>query len=82
MRTRTQQASSHKTGVIAPAAADFSVCAALRREHLADHSVWQILQEVEAGQHPAWKDIFDRSPIYTSYWAQWNSLVSRDGVLQ
>jgi hypothetical protein len=42
----------------------------------------QILQEVEAGQHPEWKDITDCSPIYKSYWAQWNSLVVTDSMLE
>jgi hypothetical protein len=37
---------------------------------------------VEAGQRPQWKDIADRSPTYKSYWAQWKSLVVRDGVLE
>jgi hypothetical protein len=42
----------------------------------------KILQEVEAGQHPKWKDIAGRSPIYKSYWAQWKSLMVRDGMLE
>jgi hypothetical protein len=41
-----------------------------------------LLQEVEAGQRPEWKDIADRSPTYKGYWAQWKSLVVRDGVLE
>jgi hypothetical protein len=36
----------------------------------------------EAGQRPKRKDIADRSLIHKSYWAQWNSLAVRDGVLE
>jgi hypothetical protein len=41
-----------------------------------------ILQEVEAGQHPEWKNIADHSLIYKSYWVQWKSLLVRDGLLE
>jgi hypothetical protein len=41
-----------------------------------------ILQEVETGRRPEWKDIADRSPTYKSYCAQWKSLAVRDGVLE
>jgi hypothetical protein len=37
---------------------------------------------MEAGQCPEWRDISDRRPIYKSYWAQWKSLVVKDGVLE
>jgi hypothetical protein len=37
---------------------------------------------VEAGQRPEWRDIAVHSPTYKSYWAQWKSLVVRDGVLE
>jgi hypothetical protein len=33
-------------------------------------------------KHPEWKGIADRCPIYESYWAQWKSLVVRDGELE
>jgi hypothetical protein len=33
-----------------------------------------LLQEVEAGRRPEWKDIADRSPTYKGYWAHWKSL--------
>jgi hypothetical protein len=36
---------------------------------------------METGRHPEWKDVSDRVPIYKSYWAQWKSLVFRNGVL-
>ena len=36
---------------------------------------------MEAGQYPE-EGISERSPIYKSYWAQWKSLVARDGVLE
>jgi hypothetical protein len=52
-----------------------------RREELHDDDVGPILQEVEAGQHSEW--VFaDHSFIDQSYWAQWNSLVGRDSVLE
>lgn len=43
------------------------------REQLTDDET--IPLKVEAGQHLVWKDAADRSSIYKSYWAQWNSLV-------
>jgi hypothetical protein len=49
---------------------------------LADDDIGQLLQEVEAGQRPEWRDISDRSPVYKTYWAQWKSLAVRDGVLE
>lgn len=55
--------------VIAVAAADGCDRAALRKEQLDDNDVGQILQEMEAGQRPQWKDIADRSPTYNSYLA-------------
>jgi hypothetical protein len=58
------------------------VISALRRDQQNDGDVGQILQEVEAGQRPDWKDVADRSPIYKSNWAQSKSLVVRDGVLE
>jgi hypothetical protein len=55
---------------------------ALTREQLDDNDVGQIPQEVEAGQRPEWRDIDNRNLISTSCWAQWNSLLVRDGVLE
>jgi hypothetical protein len=55
---------------------------ALRTEQLNDPDLGRILQEVETGQRPEWKDIADRSPTYKSYWAQWKSLAVRDGILE
>jgi hypothetical protein len=49
---------------------------------LADDEMGPLLQEVEAGQRPEWKDIADHSPSYKGYWAKWKSLVVRDGVLE
>jgi hypothetical protein len=37
---------------------------------------------VEAEHCPEWSDTADCRPIYKSYWAQWNSMVVRDGVLK
>lgn len=53
--------------------------AALRRKQLANNNMGQILQEVEDEERPEWKDI---AAIYKSYWAQWNSLVVIDSVLE
>jgi hypothetical protein len=55
---------------------------ALRTEQLNDADIGPILQEVETGQRPEWKDIADHSPLYKSYWAQWNSLTVRNGILE
>jgi hypothetical protein len=41
-----------------------------------------VLQEVEAGQCPKWKDIAIRSSVYNSYWVQWESLAAGDGMLE
>jgi hypothetical protein len=54
----------------------------LRTEQLNDPDIGPILQEVETGQRPEWKDIADRSPTYKSYWAQWNSLAVTNGILE
>jgi hypothetical protein len=77
-----QRANGLKVRVVTAAAADGWDSAALRREQLADEDVGPLLKEVEAGQRPEWKDISDRSPTYKSYWAQWQSLAVRDGVLE
>jgi hypothetical protein len=55
---------------------------ALRTEQLDDPDIGHILQEVETGQRPQWKDIADRSSTYESYWAQWKSLAAKNGILQ
>jgi hypothetical protein len=66
--------------VIADAAADRWDRAALRRKQLAD-DVRQILQEVEAGQRPEWKDILTVAPS-TNVTVPSGTLVVRDGVLE
>jgi hypothetical protein len=55
---------------------------ALRTEQLNDLDIGPILQEVETGQRPQWKDIVDPSPMYKSYWAQWKLLAVRNGILE
>jgi hypothetical protein len=55
--------------------------AALRTEQLDDPDIGPILQELETGQRPEWKDIADCSPTYKSYWAQCKSLAVRNGIL-
>jgi hypothetical protein len=41
-----------------------------------------VMEEVETGQRPEWKDITDCSPTYKRYWAQWKSLSVRNGTLK
>jgi hypothetical protein len=48
---------------------------------LADNNLGPLIREIEAGQHPEWRDISSWGPIYKSYWAQWESLALSDGVL-
>jgi hypothetical protein len=55
---------------------------ALRTEQLNDANIGPILQDVETGQRPEWKDSADRSPTYKSYWAQWRLLAVRNGILE
>jgi hypothetical protein len=71
-----------KVRIITTAAADGWDRASLRREHLGDDEMGPLLQEVEAGRRPEWRDIADRIPTYKGYWDQWKSLVVRDGVLE
>jgi hypothetical protein len=52
------------------------------REQLADYDMEQLLQEMEAGQCPVWKDIADHSSTYITYCAQWKSLVVREDILE
>jgi hypothetical protein len=77
-----RRSESLKVRIITTAAADGWDRASLRREQLADDEMEPLLQEVEAGRRPEWKDIADRSPTYKGYGAQWKSLVERDGVLE
>jgi hypothetical protein len=56
--------------------------ATLRTEQLNGRDIRPILQEVETGVRPEWKDIADGSPTYKSYWAQWKSLAVRNGILE
>jgi hypothetical protein len=44
--------------------------AALRTEHLHEMDIRPTVEEAETGQRPGWKDIADRSPMFTNYWAQ------------
>jgi len=44
--------------------------------------VGPLLREMEAGHCPERRDISERNLIYKSYWAQWKSLVVRDGMLE
>jgi hypothetical protein len=76
------KAEAKQVRAIATVAADGWDPVALRKEQLDDPDVGPILQEVETGQRPEWKDIADRSPTYKGYWAQWKSLAVMDGVLE
>jgi hypothetical protein len=51
---------------IVPVAAPCRGPATLRTEQLNDPDIGPILQEVETGQRPEWKDIADRSPTFRS----------------
>jgi hypothetical protein len=53
-----------------------------RTEQLNDPVIGPILQEVETGRRPEWKDIAGRNPVYKSCWAKWKSLAVRNGVLE
>jgi hypothetical protein len=55
---------------------------ALWTDQLNDPDIGPILQEVETGQRPQWKDIADRSSTYKNYWAQWKSFAVRNGILE
>jgi len=54
---------------------------ALRTEQLADNDLGPLIQEIDTGRRPEWRDISNRGPIYKSYWAQWKSLALMDGLL-
>jgi hypothetical protein len=69
-------------GAIVAIAPDTCNPATLKRVQLSDQDMGPILEEVEAGQRPEWKDIADPSPTYKGYWAQWKSLAGRDGILE
>jgi hypothetical protein len=56
--------------------------AALRTEQLNDQDIGPILEEVQTGQCPEWKDIINCSPTYKSYSAQWKSLAIWNGILE
>jgi hypothetical protein len=56
--------------------------ATLRTERLNDQDLGPILEKIETGNLPGWKDIPSRSPAYKSYLDQWNSLAVRNGILE
>jgi hypothetical protein len=53
----------------------------LRTEHLNDTDIGPILQDVEPGRRPQWKDNANRNTTYKSFWTQWKPLAVRNGVL-
>jgi hypothetical protein len=52
----------------------------LRTVQKNDTDLRSILQEIETGRRPEWKEIVDRGPTYKSYWDQWKSLAVRNCV--
>lgn len=46
-----------------------------------DQDISEIIQWIEKGQRPQWKDLAEFSTIIKSYWAQWHSLQLVDGTL-
>jgi hypothetical protein len=56
--------------------------AALRTEQLKDQDMWPILEEVETGERPEWKDTTDRSPTYKGCRPRSKSLVVRNSRLE
>jgi hypothetical protein len=75
------QADVKQVGAVAAAAVASWDPATPKPDQLNDQDIGPILEEVETGQCPEWKYIAGRSPIYKSYWAQWKSLVVRNGIL-
>jgi hypothetical protein len=71
-----QRVSCRTLRVVTAAVADERGLSTLRREQLVNDDLGQLLQEVQAGQRPEWRDISD------SYLAEWKSLAIRDGVLE
>jgi hypothetical protein len=77
-RGKARHQTSMSPGTVVAATWDL---ATLRTEQLNDPDIWPILQEVETGQQPEWKDIAECSPTYESYWALWKSLAVSNGIL-
>jgi len=76
-----QQADGQRVQIVATAAANGWDQQALR-EQMADNDLGPLIREMEAGQRPEWRDISEQGLVYKSYWAQWNSFVLKDGVLE
>jgi hypothetical protein len=73
-----RQAGCQKLLFTATAVADRWDRTALKKEHLDEQDVGQILQEMEAGLLPEWKDIADRILIF---WVLWNFIIVAVGML-
>ena len=53
----------------------------LHTHHLADRTISHILKWKEAAKRPEWPDIPHLDSSAKAYWAQWDSLVPKEGVL-
>ena len=79
---KVERAEGQSVRIVATAAANGWELQSLRREQLAHNDLRPLIREVESGKCPEWKDASDRGPVYTSYWAQWNSFAFKDCVLE
>lgn len=54
---------------------------AIKKAQKEDRDLRKIFEWKEVGQKPSWSQVASSSPITKSYWAQWDSLEIKDGVL-
>ena len=53
----------------------------LRCNQLEDADIGDLVTLKERNERPSWSQISEKSPMYKSYWAQWDSLKICNGVL-
>ena len=53
----------------------------LRTSQMADRSISHIVKQKDSGHHPEWPAIAHLDSTTKAYWAQWDSLALREGVL-
>ena len=53
----------------------------LRTAQRNDHDLAPLIPWVESGKRPAWEEVAGTSPTTKRYWAQWDLIHLRDGVL-
>jgi hypothetical protein len=46
-----------------------------------DEDIGPIARWVKEGKRPSWSDVTPCSPATKSYWAQWNSLCKKNGLV-